>query len=398
VIIFDNATDPDHLAPWLPAAGAARVIITSNQHAITNLGTPVDVDVFTPAEGLALLAQRTRLDDETGARAVGRELGWLPLALAQAAAVVTAQHLGYGTYLDRLRRLPASYVLTRIPGGHYPHSIAAAIQLSLDAVAAADDTGACAGIMDMLAVLSPTGIPRTLIHAAATTGTLRQDQAETSPAETDRVLGQLAGVSLVTFSLDGATVTAHRLITRVIREYLAATGLLTHICQAAATLLNVQARALEKAWHENRPAARDLTQQIAALHQATTTCPDNPDLIASMLRIRLWALWFLDELGDSAAQAIPLGQVLLADQEQTRGPDHPDTLATRDNLAIAYQDAGRTTEAITLHEQTLADRQRTLGPDHPDTQRSRNNLAAAYQAAGRTTEALALSRPEPGSQ
>jgi hypothetical protein len=33
------------------------------------------------------------------------------------------------------------------------------------------------------------------------------------------------------------------------------------------------------------------------------------------------------------------------------GADHPDTLATRNNLAAVYEEAGRTAEAITLHEQ-----------------------------------------------
>ena len=65
------------------------------------------------------------------------------------------------------------------------------------------------------------------------------------------------------------------------------------------------------------------------------------------------------------------------------GPDHPDTLTSRNNLATAYQAAGRAAEAIPLHEQTLADRERVLGPDHPDTLASRNNLANAYQEAGR---------------
>jgi hypothetical protein len=43
----------------------------------------------------------------------------------------------------------------------------------------------------------------------------------------------------------------------------------------------------------------------------------------------------------------------------------------------------RAVEAIPLHEQTLAARERVPGPDHPDTLTSRNNLAAAYRAAGR---------------
>ena len=59
----------------------------------------------------------------------------------------------------------------------------------------------------------------------------------------------------------------------------------------------------------------------------------------------------------------------------------------RNNLAIAYEAAGRVDEAITLHEQTLAARERVLGPDHPDTLQSRNNLAIAYRDAGRTDTA-----------
>ena len=76
----------------------------------------------------------------------------------------------------------------------------------------------------------------------------------------------------------------------------------------------------------------------------------------------------------------------LADRERVLGPDHPDTLDSRDNLALAYQAAGRTDEAIPLHEQALAAYERVLGPDHPDTLTSRNNLANAYRAAGRTDE------------
>jgi hypothetical protein len=65
------------------------------------------------------------------------------------------------------------------------------------------------------------------------------------------------------------------------------------------------------------------------------------------------------------------------------GPDHPGTLNSRSNLAVAYQAAGRTDEAVALHEQVLADRERVLGPDHPDTLATRNNLANAYRVAGR---------------
>ena len=37
-----------------------------------------------------------------------------------------------------------------------------------------------------------------------------------------------------------------------------------------------------------------------------------------------------------------------------------------------------------MHEQALAARERILGPDHPDTLNTRNNLALAYRDAGRS--------------
>ena len=83
-------------------------------------------------------------------------------------------------------------------------------------------------------------------------------------------------------------------------------------------------------------------------------------------------------------------QATLKAQEAKLGPDHPDTLNSRNNLAAAYWSAGRTAEAIAMHEATLKAQETKLGPDHPDTLTSRNNLAEAYHAAGRTTEAIPL--------
>ena len=77
-------------------------------------------------------------------------------------------------------------------------------------------------------------------------------------------------------------------------------------------------------------------------------------------------------------------------QERVLGPDHPDTLTTRNNLAGAYDSAGRFGEAIELFEQVLDDRVRVLGSDHPDTLTARNNLAGAYDSAGRFGEAIEL--------
>ena len=123
-----------------------------------------------------------------------------------------------------------------------------------------------------------------------------------TPEEADRVLARLAGVSMLTFSVDGSAVTAHRLVMRVIRENLTAAGSLAAVCEAAARLLTGQVRSLSKSWHEDRATARDLVEQIMALDESITRLPPDGNLNQRLLLLRGSALWFLNELGDSATR------------------------------------------------------------------------------------------------
>ncbi len=79
-----------------------------------------------------------------------------------------------------------------------------------------------------------------------------------------------------------------------------------------------------------------------------------------------------------------------ARRRATLGPDHPDTIGSKHNLAMAYQAAGRIDESLALYREALARRRAILGPDHPDTLFSMNNLASCSREAGRFDEALPL--------
>ena len=299
LLVFDNAADPADLLPFLPAAGAARVLVTSNERAVGELGVGVAVDVFTWEEALAFLAGRTGSPDAAGARLLAGELGRLPLALAQAAAVIAAQHLDYPAYLARLRAKPVDQLLLRTGTSEYPHGLAAAVLLALDAVRAGDGSGVCGTVMDLASVLSAAGVPRAVLHAAGQAGALSKENEAAGgvgPEVVDEAVGRLAGSSLLTFSTDGATVTAHRLVMRVIRERLARQGRLAAACQAAATVLQARAGSLQQAW-QDRLARRDLVEQILAVHEhaAVFSGEDGSDLTLAVLGLRGWALWFLNE-------------------------------------------------------------------------------------------------------
>ena len=393
LLVFDNATDLDQLARFVPAAGQCQAIITSNQLETAGLGELVAVDVFTGQKALAFLARRTGRSECAGARQLAGELGFLPLALAQAAAVIATQHLDYPTYLTRLRTVPVQVLLKRVIGEPYPHGAAEAIVLALDATADGDPAGLCRGLINVVALLSTAGVSRALLYAAGQQGLLQYPHDETAagPRTIDEALGRLANASLLTFSLDDATVAAHRLTMRVALELQAQDGTLAGLGAGIATLLETVTKSLPEPW-QNRPAARDAIQQIMALHEHLVPYLGDQEatLTGTLLRLRSWTIWCLAALGDSSAQAVEYGPDLVADTERVLGPDHPGSLAARGNLATAYRVAGRLDEAIPLYERTLADTERVLGETHSDTLAARSNLAGAYRVAGRLDEAIPL--------
>ena len=343
LIVFDNAADPVAVRPYVSSAGKSRVVLASAQASVLALGTPTQVDVFTEEESLGFLAERTGHDDVEGAKTLAEELGHLPLALAQAAAVIQAQHLTYPVYLKRLRECLARRYLPPAKGDPYPRGVAEAILLSINAGTATDPTGICGDLLDMVSLLAPEGVARDLLHHAEWPG-----EPAGGAEAIDEALGRLADASLLTFSGDGETgepiVTAHRMVMRVARE-------------------------------------RRVRHVITLDNHLASDAGDHKELTEVLLTLRGWALWCLITLGDSTAQAIELGEPLLTDRVRVLGEDHPDTLASRSDLAEAYQAAGRLDEAIPLYEQALAGMARVLGEEHPDTAIVREHLANARQEA-----------------
>jgi hypothetical protein len=343
LIVFDDASDPDALRPFLPADGAATVLITSPRQSLANLGTNVPVGMFTSEEATAFLTSRTGLADEAGAAAVAAELGCLPLALAQVASVVAARHLGYEAYLEQLRATPVKEYLSWKSGQRDPPPSAAAVLLSLEEVRAADRARVCTAVMEIISVLSPAGIRQELLHAAAQARALSGDVGRMIAAPAvDRALAQLAELSLLTFSLDGRTVITHRMVTQVARAAMARRERLTTACRSAASALVAGEQALYP--YRDRPAVRDFVQQVVTLQEHAARPGVEPDekLARLLLRLRFLALHHLNELGDNAVQAIAVGEPLTADLERLLGPDHPDTMKSRNNLAAAYRMAGLT--------------------------------------------------------
>jgi eukaryotic-like serine/threonine-protein kinase len=85
------------------------------------------------------------------------------------------------------------------------------------------------------------------------------------------------------------------------------------------------------------------------------------------------------------SKAIPLYEEALRLRKANAGGDAIITMA---NMAQTYNEAGRTSEAIPLLEKVLEDDKSRRGPDHPNTITSMNNLALAYRDSGQPEKAL----------
>ena len=376
LVILDNVTDPADVAPLLARASAGRYLVTSRRasgwHA-TGVA-PVRLDVLDPAEAQALLAAILapgRPREADGAAELCAELGFLPLAIEQAGAYLAQAGATPREYLDLLARYPTAMYQAAPEGGDAARTIARIWRVTLDRLAGDPLAGQ---VLRILAWYAPDGIPRMLLDGLA------------DPPAVLGAVGRLAAYSMLTAA--PGTLAMHRLVQAVTRTPDPDDP---HRDPQAIDAARDQAtRQLADAlpdWQDPAgwPGWRMLLPHIDAL---ASHAPPDTDTHATAYLLNQAGL-FLDGQGQPVRAAGYL-QRALAGRVRVLGADHPDTLASRNNLAAAHHAVGDLGRAIPLHEQTLADRLRVLGADHPDTLASRNNLAYAYQAAGDLGRAIPL--------
>jgi tetratricopeptide (TPR) repeat protein len=112
---------------------------------------------------------------------------------------------------------------------------------------------------------------------------------------------------------------------------------------------------------------------------------DHPDTLLSMNNLAQ-----AYQAAGKLERALPLLEETLPLMKAILGADHPDTLMSMNNLAQGYKAASKLDRALPLLEETLRLRKARLGVDHPQTLLSMNNLALGYQAAGKLDRALPL--------
>jgi len=262
LLVFDNATAPGDLRPFLPAAGPTQVVVTSTRESFRSLGTLVRVSHFDRAQSLEFLAARTGQPAWPAAAELAAELGDLPLALDQAAATISQRpYLGYAGYLELLRSVPVDELLAAVDGSGYPRAVAAALLLSVATVEREDPESLPGRLLRVIACLAPDGVPRELLAGLAA-----------RPGETDAAIAQCTAGSILSWSASGSEIIMHRLLGRVLRERDLSAGRWPRTVAAALDLLAAARFPDQEAWPRRQEGSR-LIAQCSATRPPTRSPP-----------------------------------------------------------------------------------------------------------------------------
>ena len=406
LLIFDNAPGQGPVQAFVPPAGNGQVLITS-QSAMWPPGQAVEVSVLDTETAAALLADQTSDPDAQTAAALAKELGGLPLALAQAAAYTQATGTGLARYLSLFQGRRADLLARGETPGH-PADVAATLSLALSRLEA--DAPAAAVLLRLLACLAPQPVPlalilmlsdkdapqdepstssarrpghcpnsnlRTTTYSAAApkriAGALAPDAAATvgpvlgDPVAAGDAVTALRRYSLVTLADDGM-VLVHRLVQAITRDQ-ASADVLGQWERAAAALVEA--------------AIPDNTRPPATWQDCAVLLP-HAQAVLDLTSHGMW--WIAQYLGSSGSYqpARDLFQLIVDahNEDDAYGPEHQDTLIARATLAYWTGQAGDAAGARNQYAALLPTEERILGPEHPETLTTRANHARYTGEAG----------------
>jgi tetratricopeptide (TPR) repeat protein len=382
LLVLDNAEGPTtttgltaplaRLVDLLPAEPRGQVLVTSRDATWRQAASIAELALFTSDEAVGFLLARVGSRERQAAGQIAELLGYLPLALEQAAAYVEETGITLGAYLDRLRQFPDVMLAQGEPRDRDPtDTVSTTWQVSVERVRPVP--GALV-LLEIAAFLAPDDVPRDLFAHP-----LDPPAAELAdlgvPVTLDRAVGALRRYGLVKTAEGGLTV--HRLLQQVVRDGLDP--------ETAGSRIGLAVRLLAEAfpWEGfTDPAtwptgARLLSHALVAADHAERQDVE-PAVTARLLAAAA------NYLGGRARyrDARPLHERAVVLAEMTFGPQDPSTGLHLNELGYLLLRAGDTAAARPVLERALAISEATLGPDHSEVGISLDNLGQVLHAQG----------------
>jgi tetratricopeptide (TPR) repeat protein len=441
-VVLDGVASPVDVDGLWPRGPSGQVIVTSRlrESELAEAGTHVSahaVPGFSRREALAYL--NTRItgypDQRIEALDLAEDLNGLPIALAQAAAVVSVTMSTCREYRAEYAKRLGTTEGTVVDG--CPQSLLATWSLAVEHAHKLGPAGLSWPALVFAAALDTSGIPAAALTSPAAcayiAGQPSTGQHSSGGGQADVALVRSAYANLERFELLSVddrdatrTVWLHSAVRAAVRAYLAPGNVEQVVAAAAAALVEAWPSAgapgsspqLSAALRDSAAALRAFAGDLLwkpdahpVLLQAGSSFmepPAHPDSAIGYWQAfgaassqllgygHAQSVLARDRLADAYAasgrliEALPVFEATLSDREATFGPQHPETVTARLHVARSLNAAGRAPEAIALFEQVLGARERIFGPGHRETLTVRVQLAAAYEGAGRRGDSIRL--------
>ena len=381
LLIFDNAEDPEDLAPYLPT-GSGNILITSRNQAWTRHAEPLELDVFSRRESLAHLRHHVSGLDSRDAARVSAAVGDLPLAIEQAAAWLAETGMPAALYAEWLETQATTALGLNKPLD-YARPVVAAWNLSIDRLR--QQSPASVRLLQILAFCSPGLISATLLYSDTMIECLLPyDETLSQKLMIGRVIREVSRFALVKVDQGTNSVQIHRLVQAVIRSQMSEQEQVGARHEVHKILGGARPRQ-----GETDDPANWSTYDIIWPHLGPSVAEECDDPRTRELLID-WVR-YLWKHGEFEAGLI-LARRLEDLWTQQLGPDHEQTLHLQFQIANVLRSQGRFADARDLDTHVLQRQRAVLGPNHLHALITANGLAADLRALGDFQGSLAADR------
>ncbi|MFD1544578.1 FxSxx-COOH system tetratricopeptide repeat protein [Nonomuraea guangzhouensis] len=421
LLIFDNADEPEEIKEFIPQGGPGHVLITSRNTRWSGVADTVSVDVFSTSESVAFLRKRLQRDvAQTEAEHLASELGDLPLALEQAAALQVQTGMSTDEYVELLAKQTRA-LLGMSKSTEYPQTMTAAWQLSVQEVESR--LPEAAEVLRCLAFFAPDPIPRIIFRRGIRSGAQRMGPILANPLVLNQAFAELNRFALIKIEHEVGTVQVHRLVQALLRDSLSKqeqdefrhevhlllaggapadpedtdswdeyANLLPHVRPSRLVESNderVQRFAIDIVRYlyrtANYPSAKAFAEEFLTSWAETTGNPSHPNV----LRLRRHLGNVLWQMG-SYTESRTLNEKTLDLMRKEFGSEHEETLRLSLTYGANLRSQGRFRDALEQDEATMAAHEKLFPSSHPSTLRAINNLALDYALLSRYDKAVEL--------
>ncbi|MBP2704050.1 tetratricopeptide repeat protein [Microbispora sp. RL4-1S] len=382
LLIFDNAGEPEEVKPYLPG-GPGHVLVTSRNKSWSDVAAPLEVDVFSREESVEHLLRRVpRLDPQDALR-VAEALGYLPLAVEQAAAWLGETGMPAAAYIEQLDT-QAAELLSQNPPPGYPSTVAATWNISLNRLR--ERSPAAVRMLQLCAFFSPDPIAMTLLYSDDMMRALLpyDDSLRGEKLMIGRLIREISRFALAKIDPGNNTLQVHRLVQAVIRSQMTFDEIETISHEVHHVLVGARPRQGEVDDPENW-AAYDLIWPHLLPSDAEKCVEEET---RQLLTERVRYLWKRGEF----TGALQLGQRLADYWEEKFGQFERQRLHMLFNIGNVLRSQGSYREARELNEWVWHQQTELLGDSHPHTLMTTGGLAADLRALGEFDRALEMDK------